>query len=176
MVDSTETTADDVKAPGVDAAKSHFTKAMDEAKAGAQALADQCLEKFAQKKSDLGEEAKERSGEARTKAEAFAADAKVKAGELALEGKAQTSKAIVRLSKVIDDNVAYIDDKAGAKYGDYVRTASKSMQDAAVRLDEKSFEELGEDARTMVRQNPLVAVGMAVATGYLLGRLFSKGK
>ncbi|TYC90766.1 hypothetical protein [Novosphingobium sp. BW1] len=169
-----ESTVDDTTTAGADAAKSHFTKAVDEAKAGAHALADEYRAKFSQKKESLNEEAKHCSDEARGKADAFAADAKAKAGEYAVEGKAQTSKAIVRISKVIDDNIAYIDDKAGVKYGDYARSASKSMQDAAARLDEKSFEELGKDTRAFVRSNPTLSVGMAVAAGYVLGRLFSK--
>ncbi|MBT0669042.1 hypothetical protein HT136_11775 [Novosphingobium profundi] len=176
MVDPTVTAGDDLNTNGAEAAKSHFAKAMDEAKAGAHALAEEYREKFAQKKSTLSDEAKVRSDEAKTKADAFATDAKAKAGEYALEGKAQTSKAIVRLSKVIDDNVAYIDDKAGPKYGDYARSASKSMQDVATRLDAKSFEELGEDARTFVRTNPVMAMSMGIFTGYVLGRLFAKSK
>lgn len=176
MVDSVETPEGEIKTPETEAVKSHFAKAVEEAKAGAQALAGQYREKLNQKTSTLGEEAKARSQDAKGKADAFASDAIAKAGDLAVEGKAQTSKAIIRLSQVIDDNVAYIDEKAGPKYGDYVRSASKSLQDAAVRLDEKSYEELGEDAKTFVRTSPVLAVSMAVTAGYLLGRLFGKSK
>lgn len=169
MVDPTAPTGE-----GAENAKNHFAKAMDEAKAGAQALAGECREKFTQAKGEWTEEAKVRSDEAMEKANAFAGDAKVKAGEMAQEGKARTSQAIVGLSRLIDENVHLIDDKVGAKYGDYARTASKSMQDAAARLDEKSFEELGEDAKEFVRKSPGVAVGMAVAAGFLIGRIFKK--
>lgn len=177
MVDPTSTTGPEATgANGAQGAKSHFTKAMDEAMAGAHALAGECKEKFSQTKNDLGGEAKSRSDDARDKASAFAADAKVRANELAVEGKARTSAAIVSLSKLIDDNTAVIDDKAGVKYGDYARSTSQSMKDAAARLDEKSFEELGEDAKTFVRESPALAVGMAVAAGYVLGKLFTKAK
>lgn len=169
MVDPTAPTGD-----GTENAKNHFAKAMDEAKAGAQALAGEYREKFTQAKGEWTEEAKSRSDEAMGKANAFASDAKVKAGEFAQESKARTSQAIVGLSRMMDENVHLIDEKVGAKYGDYVRTASKSMQDAAARLDEKSFEELGEDAKEFVRKSPGMAVGMAVAAGFIIGRIFKK--
>ncbi|MCT2400821.1 apolipoprotein A1/A4/E family protein [Novosphingobium mangrovi (ex Huang et al. 2023)] len=172
MVEPTATTTED----GTENAKNHFTKAMEEAKAGAQALAGEYREKLTKTKDDLSDEAKSRSGDAREKASAFASDAKVKATEYANEGKARTSKAIVGLSKMIDDNAGLIDDKVGAKYGDYARTASKSMQDAATKLDEKSLDELGEDAKEFVRKSPGLAVGMAVAAGFLFGRIFKKSK
>ncbi len=176
MVDPTATTADTLDPPATDTAKGHFAKAMDEAKAGAQALAEEYRAKFSQTTSTLGDDVKTRSDETKAKADAFASDAMAKAGAYAQEGKAQTSKAIVRLSKVLDDNVGYIDDKAGARYGDYARSASKSMQDAAAKLDEKSFQELGEDVRSYIRTNPAKAVGMGIFAGYVLGRLFGKSK
>ncbi|KPH66552.1 hypothetical protein [Novosphingobium sp. ST904] len=168
---------------GTENAKSHFTKAVEEAKAGAQALgkeaqvaAEGCLEKLNKAKSEWSSEAKVRSDEASAKASAFAGDAKIKAADLANQGKAKTSQAIVGLSRVIDDNAGLIDEKVGPKYGDYARTASKSMAEAAARLDEKSLDELGEEAKEFVRKSPGVAIGVAVAAGFLFGRLFKSGK
>jgi len=149
---------------GTESAKNHFGKAIDEAKAGAQALA-----------GELSSECKTRGGEAKDKASAFAADAKVKAAGYAEDGKAKASQAIVGVSKLIDDNAALIDEKVGVKYGDYARSASKSLADAGAKLDEKSLDELGEDAKEFVRKSPGLAVGIAVATGFVLARLF-KGK
>ncbi len=160
---------------GTESAKNHFTKAVEEAKAGAQALAGEYKDKISQAKGEWTSEAKVRTEEAKEKAGTFASDAKVKAAEYAVEGKAKASQAIVGVSKLIDDNAGLIDEKVGAKYGDYARTASKSLNDAAAKLDEKSLEDLGEDARQFVRKSPGVAVGIAVATGFILARLF-KGK
>lgn len=157
-------------------AKSHFSKAVEEAKAGVQAMADGCHDKLSQTKGEWSSEAKVRSEDAKAKASAFADDAKVKATDLANQGKTKASQAIVGLSKIIDDNAGLIDEKAGAKYGDYARTASKSLADTATRLDEKSLDELGEEAKEFVRKSPVAAVGIAVAAGYLLARLFKSGK
>jgi len=167
MVDATET--------GSENAKNHFTKAMEEAKAGAHALADEYRAKITEATGEWTDEARTRSTEAKDKANAFATDAKVKAADFANEGKARTSQAIVGLSKMIDENAHLIDEKVGPRYGEYARSASKSMQDAATALDEKSFEQLGEDAREFVRKSPGLAVGMAAAAGFMLARLFKKG-
>ncbi|WP_313439291.1 hypothetical protein [Novosphingobium sp.] len=161
---------------GTENAKSHFTKAVEEAKAGVHAMADGCQEKLNQTKGEWSSEAKVRSEDAMAKASAFADDAKVKAADLANQGKTKASQAIVGISKLIDDNAALIDEKAGAKYGDYARTASKSLADTATKLDEKSLDELGEEAKEFVRRSPVAAVGMAVAAGYLFARLFKSGK
>lgn len=159
MVDPTTSTG-----TGSENAKNHFSKAVEEAKAGAQALA-----------GELTSECKTRSGDARDKANAFASDAKVKATGYAEDGKAKASQAIVGLSRLIDENAGLIDEKVGAKYGEYVCSASKTLADAGTRLDEKSLDELSEEAREFVRKSPGLAVGMAVATGFVLARLF-KGK
>jgi ElaB/YqjD/DUF883 family membrane-anchored ribosome-binding protein len=45
------------------------------------------------------------------------------------------------------------------------------VQDAASRLDEKSIDELGDDAKEFVRNSPAVALGIAAAAGYLIGRI-----
>jgi ElaB/YqjD/DUF883 family membrane-anchored ribosome-binding protein len=160
---------------GTESAKNHFNKAVEEAKAGAQALAGEYKDKFSQAKGEWSSEAKVKSEEAKEKANTFAADAKVKAAGYAVEGKAKASQAIVGVSKLIDDNAGLIDEKVGAKYGDYARGASKSLTDVAAKLDEKSLEELGEDAREFVRKSPGLAIGIAAATGFVLARLF-KGK
>ncbi|KLI64098.1 hypothetical protein AAV99_08965 [Aurantiacibacter marinus] len=142
-------------------AKSRFNAALDEAKAGASAL---------------GDEAKERAEKARIEAKArgeeWSVEAKTKASELAQEGKHKASEALTGLSRVINENAPAIDEKLGAKYGDFARNASTSLQDNARKLDEKSFEELAEDSRTAIRKSPAAAVGLAAVVGFFFARLF----
>jgi len=170
MSDATITpNSDTTPEPGsAEAAKGHFAKAVEEAKAGAKALgkgaqerAGAYREKANEAGSDWMEEAKVRGGEA-----------KAKAAELANEGKAGASKAIANLGTVIADSAATIDEKVGEKYGDYARSAAKSMQDAAVKLENKDLGELGDDAKEFVRKSPGLAVGIAAVAGFMLARLF----
>ena len=59
-------------------------------------------------------------------------------------------------------------------YGDYARTASQKLSETATRLDQKSVEEIGEDAREMIRKSPAAAVGLAALAGFVLARLFRR--
>jgi ElaB/YqjD/DUF883 family membrane-anchored ribosome-binding protein len=153
---------------GADAAKNHFSRAVEEALAGARALggeaqnrAGEYREKLYQKKDGLAGDAKVRSDEY-----------KEKAYGLADEGKARASSALSSLSQLITDNAGTLDEKVGVKYGDYARGAAQQVQGVAARLDEKTLDELGEDAAEFVRTSPALALGMAAAAGYLLGRVF----
>ncbi|HZF46026.1 MAG TPA: hypothetical protein VEZ26_06800, partial [Sphingomonadaceae bacterium] len=109
-------------------------------------------------------------------AKAYGEQAKVKAGELAAEGKARTSDAIAGLGKLVEDNASTIDDRFGTKYGDYARSASRKMKETAQKIDAKELDELGEDAREFVRKSPGLAVGIAAVAGFLVARLFSSSK
>jgi len=142
-------------------AKSRFNAAIEEAKAGATAL---------------GDEAKERADKARVDAkvrgEEWSTEAKTKAGELAEDGKHKASEALTGLSRVINENAPAIDEKLGAKYGDYARNASAALHENAQKLEEKSFDDLAEDSREAIRKSPAVAVGLAAVVGFFFARMF----
>ncbi|MCB2078862.1 MAG: hypothetical protein KDE55_14340 [Novosphingobium sp.] len=173
MTDTTITpNSDTTPEPGSEPAKSHFAKAIDEAKAGAKALGQEAQDRAGTYREKAHDKGNDWANQARAKGD----EAKVRATELANEGKASASKAISGLSKMVEDNAGLIDEKVGAKYGDYARTAAKSMQDAATKLDEKELAELGEDAREFVRKSPGLAVGMAAVAGFMVARLFKGSK
>ncbi len=144
-------------------AKSHFNAAVEEAKAGAAALKSEAKDRAASYKEQADGKRAEWSDEA-----------KVKVGELAQDGKAKASGALAGLSKVAADNAGVIDEKLGSRYGDYARSASRSLQDTADRLDNKSVEELTEDAREFVRNSPGTAIGIAALAGFFFARILRK--
>ena len=153
-------------------AKSRFNAALDEARAGAAALkaeagvrAGAYREQAREKGTDLVAEAKNYGGEVKTKA-----------GDLAVEGKARASDALSSLGKIVGDTATQIDEKVGEQYGDYARKASRGLQEASAKLEAKSVEEIGEDAREFVRKSPGTAVGIAAVLGFLVARLFRSGK
>lgn len=153
---------------GTDTPKGHFTRALDEAKAGAQQLG-----KEAQERADLyREKITSTSSEWANEAKAKTGQAKEKATGIANEGKAKASEALGTLAKLVEDNAGLVDEKVGAKYGDYARNAARGLNDAATRLDEKELAELGEDVKQFVRTSPGLALGIAAAGGFLLARLF----
>ena len=153
-------------------AKSRFNAALDEAKAGAAAL-----------KAEAGvragayrDQARDKSSDLVAEAKTYGNEAKVKAGELALEGKARASDALASLGKIVGDTATQIDEKVGEQYGDYARKASRGLQEASAKLDSKSVEEIGEDAREFVRKSPGTAIGIAAILGFLVARMFRGGR
>ncbi|NOU02175.1 MAG: hypothetical protein HOO94_00845 [Novosphingobium sp.] len=158
-------------APAATEAKAKFSKAIEEARAGAQALGKEAQakagaykEQFAARSGDWVDDAKDMAGQA-----------KERAGELAKDGKAKTSDAIASLGKIVADNAGTIDEKLGTRYGDYARTAARSMQETAAKIEAKDLNELGDDAKEFVRKSPGLAIGIAAVAGFLVSRLFKGG-
>jgi len=150
-------------------AKSRFNAAVNEAKAGAAALKAEATERAGVYREQAGRKSKDWA----TEAKAYGEEARVKGKDLATQGKGKVSEGLTAIGQAVADNAHVVDEKLGAKYGDYARSASRSIQDAATRLDQKSVDELGEDARAFVRKSPGAAVGIAAVFGFLLSRLFS---
>ena len=91
---------------------------------------------------------------------------------LAAEGKTKASDALTALGKLVADNAGLVDDKLGAKYGDYARTAARSLQETGAKLDAKDLDSLGKEATEFVKKNPVIAAGALVAVGFALSKLF----
>jgi ElaB/YqjD/DUF883 family membrane-anchored ribosome-binding protein len=150
-------------------ARAKFSKAIEEARAGAQALSKEAQAKAGVYKEQITAKSGDWAGDAKE----YADQAKVKAKELAVDGKARASDAIAGLGKVVSDNAGTIDEKLGTRYGDYARTAARSMQETAAKLEAKELGELGDDAKDFVRKSPGLAIGIAAVAGFLLARLFT---
>lgn len=152
-------------------AKAKITKAVETARANATALTKEAQVKAGEYKQQLAARSEDWAGDAKE----LAAQAKDRAGELAVEGKAKASDAIASLGKIVADNAGTIDEKLGARYGDYARTAARSMQETAAKIEAKDLNELGDDAKEFVRKSPGLAIGLAAVAGFLFSRLFKGG-
>ena len=149
-------------------AKSRFNAALEEAKAGAAALRSEAGERAAAYRN----QAKSQSDEWVAGAKNYGVQAKGRAGELAIDGKSKVAEALLALGRAVFDTAPTVDEKLGARYGDYARSASRSLQEASAKVDAKSIDELSEDAREMVRRSPGLAIGIAAVGGFLLARMF----
>ena len=149
-----------------------LTKRMFVKMAGAAALKAEASERA----GAYRDQAKAKRGELTSEAKARGDDARAKGMELATQGKGKLAEGINTLSRTVADNAHVVDENLGAKYGDYARSASKSLADTATKLDQKSVDELAEDGRAMVRKSPGLAIGIAAAFGFMLSRLFSGGR
>lgn len=148
--------------------KDRFGKAIEEAKAGAQAVRDEALNRAGEYRDRI----KDTSSDWIDDAKSYGDQAKDRATELAVEGKAKTTEALKSLSQIVSDNAGVIDEKLGMKYGDYARGAARSIDGAAAKLDAKDLAELGQDAKELVRKSPGLAIGIAAVAGFALARLF----
>lgn len=149
-------------------ARSRFNAAIDEARAGVAALRADAMDKSAAYRKTAADGAADWVEDAR----AMGDQARKRAGELAKEGKTRASDGLAALGKSVSDTAASIDDKLGKQYGDYARTAARTMQEAAAKLDAKDFGEMGDDAREFIRKSPGAAIGIAAVAGYFIARMF----
>lgn len=149
-------------------AKSRFGKAIEDAKASAETIRHDATEKAAAYKEKVAGA----TGEWTEQATVYAGQAKEKGAALANEGKARASDALSLLGKSISDTAPKIDEKLGVQYGDYARTAARTLQESAAKLESKELGELGEDMKDMVRKSPATALGIAAVAGFFLARMF----
>jgi ElaB/YqjD/DUF883 family membrane-anchored ribosome-binding protein len=150
-------------------AKAKFSKALDEARAGARELTAEARDRA----GNYRERAVSKSGDWVDEARAYGEQAKHRAGELASEGKARASDALAGLGKLVSDNAGTLDERFGEQYGDYARSASRKIQETAAKIESKDLDELGDDAREFVRKSPGLAIGLAAVVGFMIARLFS---
>lgn len=98
-----------------------------------------------------------------------------KARLYAQDGKAKATDALGQLSQLLTDAADQVDEKLGAQYGQYARTAAEKVQSFSSTIDAKDVDELVEDARALVRQSPAVAIGVAAGLGFVVARLLTAG-
>ena len=94
---------------------------------------------------------------------------------LADTGKARAGSALGQISTMIDDAAGQVDDRLGAQYGDYARSAASSLSAFSTQIENKNVDELLDDARDFVRKSPGVAIGIAAAIGFALARVVQSG-
>lgn len=111
----------------------------------------------------------------KTEASKLGGQAADKARSLAGDGKAKASGALNEFAKMMEDAAGQVDDKLGAQYGQYARSAAQSLGGFASQLDAKDIDELLEDVRGLVRKSPAVAIGTAAALGFVLARVVKAG-
>lgn len=99
-----------------------------------------------------------------------------KARDYAAIGKDKAASGLESVTRLMDDAAGTIDEKVGEQYGDYARKAASAVANVATSLRGKDVDELLDDARTAVRKSPALAIGAAVAVGFVLARLFKAGK
>lgn len=111
----------------------------------------------------------------RDEASKFGSQAAERARGLAGEGKDRATDALDQVAKLMENAAGDVDEKLGADYGKYARSAAQGISGFADTLRGKQVDELLDDAADFVRKSPVIAVGTAAAIGFVLARLIKSG-
>lgn len=112
----------------------------------------------------LREEAGKLGSQAAEKARAYAG-----------EGKDKASGALDEVAKMLHNAAGDVDERLGADYGKYARSAADGISGFAETLRGKQVDDLLEDATAFVKKSPVIAIGTAAAVGFVLARLIKSG-
>ncbi len=105
----------------------------------------------------------------------LAKEATTAARNAANEGKDRASEALANVSKAVEGAANLVEEKVGANYGQYARKAADKVSGVAQSIQDKDIDDLIDDTRQFVRKQPMIALGAAVAVGFVLTRLFKIG-
>lgn len=108
-------------------------------------------------------------------AEQMKKDAGAKARTYVEDGKARAGGALDELAKMMTDAAGTVDEKVGAQYGQYARTAADAVSGFSESIKSKSVDDLIADATGFVKKSPTIAIGTAAAVGFVLVRLLQSG-
>ena len=91
------------------------------------------------------------------------------------DGKSRAGGALDELAQMMHDAAGTVEEKVGAQYGQYARTAADTVSGFSESLKSKNVDDLLADATSFVRKSPAIAVGTAAAIGFVLIRLVQSG-
>ena len=91
------------------------------------------------------------------------------------DGKGRANSALDELAQMINDAAGTVDEKIGAQYGQYARTAADTVTGFSESLKAKNVDDLIADATGFVKKSPAIAIGTAAAIGFALARLVKSG-
>lgn len=98
-----------------------------------------------------------------------------RAKSYAEDGKSRAGSALDELAQMMNDAAGTVDEKVGAQYGQYARTAAEAVTGFSESLKAKNVDDLIADATGFVKKSPAIAIGTAAALGFVLIRLVQSG-
>jgi hypothetical protein len=95
--------------------------------------------------------------------------------DFAEDGKAELVKGFDGLLAMIQELAANIDSVGGGAYAEYAHKAADLVGGLQDTLRDKPVAELLDDGRDVIRRQPGIAIGVAVAAGFIAARLVKAG-
>jgi len=152
-----------------------INKAADDAATATHDAATATGELVATAAEETGDAAREAGTSFKDGAANFAKQAAEKARDLAADGKARAGDALDEVSRLMGNAADTVDEKLGANYGQYARSAADSIASFSEGLKAKEIDDLVADVQGFVRKSPAVAIGIAAALGFVVARLVKAG-
>lgn len=103
-------------------------------------------------------------------AQRFRADAGGKVRGIVDEGKAQVTQALDGIADAAREVARQLEANGAAPIARYATQAADAVAGWSSSVEHKSVDDLIDDTRTLVRTRPAVAVGIALAAGFVLSR------
>lgn len=111
------------------------------------------------------------AGQVREQISTLKSQAGDRARSLADDGKRQTTDFLQKVAEVVGDAAGSVESRLGGQYAGIGHRASDSINALASSLDDRSVDDLFEDARAFVKRSPAVAVGIAAVVGFAIARV-----
>lgn len=98
-----------------------------------------------------------------------------RARTMADDGKRQASDFLQTVAEIIQDAAGSVEKKLGSQYSGYGSRAADGVNSLASKLNERSVDDLIEDARDFVQRSPAAAIGIAAVVGFAVARVIRAG-
>lgn len=110
--------------------------------------------------------------------EGVASRVKHKASDLAESGKAQVAGGLDSAGNRLDETASNLEAQGGVKApaGKVLHKAGDALEGGAEYLRSNRLSNIGSDITDQIRSHPLVSAGVALGTGFVLGRITGGGE
>ncbi|HEX7090197.1 MAG TPA: hypothetical protein VF192_08675 [Longimicrobiales bacterium] len=121
----------------------------------------------------------ERGGEGmREKARGMGEKVKERAGSAIETGKEKLASGVDRLGTRLEERARPMEEKGGVKgmVGGAVHGVGGALESSAEYLRTHEMGTIRDDLKSQIREHPFASVGIALGTGFVLGRVFGGGE
>ena len=115
------------------------------------------------------------AGQVRDQISTLKSQAGDRARSFADDGKGQATTFLQNVAQIVADAAGSVEERLGSQYSGIGHRASTSINSLASTLDERSVDDLLEDARAFVQRSPAVAIGAAALIGFAVARVLRSG-
>jgi hypothetical protein len=111
------------------------------------------------------------AGQVREQISTLKSQAGDRARSFADDGKTQATSFLQTVAQIVADAAGSVEERLGSQYAGMGHRASTSINSLASTLDERSVDDLIEDARAFAQRSPALAIGAAAVLGFAVARV-----